>query len=47
MPEILAPIVTSTIKRHFNLNVAELMAEYNKGPVMFIRRPDDEIIQTE
>ena len=46
MPATLEPIVRRTIREHINLNVYEQVSKYN-GPVLFIRRTEDEIICTE
>jgi len=45
MPKFAINFVEYTIKHQLNLNVGELICKYN-GPVMFIRRTQDEIIST-
>lgn len=43
MPQSLSHIVRIAIREYVNLNNNELMANYD-GPVLFIRRTEDEII---
>jgi len=43
MPASLGGIVRVAIRKHCNLNNAELAMKYN-GPVLMIRRTEDEII---
>ncbi|RNA01710.1 abhydrolase domain-containing 16A [Brachionus plicatilis] len=43
MPKFASKFVQYTIEHNLNLNVAELISKYH-GPVMFIRRTQDEII---
>lgn len=45
MPSSWKPLVEHTIRSYFNLNVSENLAHYN-GPVLIIRRIQDEIIHT-
>lgn len=45
MPKFASNFVEYTIKHTLNLNVAQLISNYN-GPVIFIRRTEDEIIST-
>lgn len=46
MPESLSNIVKIAIRDYVNLNNTELILQYN-GPVMLIRRTEDEIICSE
>lgn len=46
MPESLSTIVRVAIRDHCNLNNTDLISKYN-GPVLMIRRTEDEVICTE
>lgn len=43
MPKWWEPIVEIAIRDYLNLNVAEQLCKYT-GPVLLIRRTDDEVI---
>ncbi|KAM8953964.1 phosphatidylserine lipase ABHD16A [Pelodytes ibericus] len=45
MPESWRGLVTRTVKKYLNLNIAEQLCRY-QGPVLLIRRTKDEIITT-
>jgi hypothetical protein len=46
MPSVLEPIVRKTIRDYINLNNYQQLSKYS-GPVLLIRRTDDEVICTE
>nr|CAD7256650.1 unnamed protein product [Timema shepardi] len=46
MPQLLAPIVRTTIREYINLNNYQLLTNY-PGPVLIVRRTEDEVICTE
>lgn len=46
MPPLIGPLVRRVIRTHFNLHVGDYLAMYD-GPVLFIRRADEEIIVTD
>lgn len=43
MPKKLATVVTHAVRNYLNLNVADLLCEYN-GPILMIRRTNDEVL---
>lgn len=43
MPQSISNIVRIAIRQYVNLNNNEVIAKYN-GPVLFVRRTEDEII---
>jgi len=46
MPSVLEPLVRKTIRDYINLNNYQQLSKYS-GPVLLIRRTDDEVICTE
>jgi hypothetical protein len=46
MPGIMEPLVRKTIRDYINLNNYQQLSKYS-GPVLLIRRTEDEVICTE
>ena len=46
MPSVLEPLVRKTIRDYINLNNYQQLSKY-PGPILLIRRTDDEVICTE